>query len=541
MKYITQSGDIEKYKGPGPEPGPGPGPGPGPAAHLINVVYQFFISPSPLRQAEISFCLKQIQTNPLVTTVYLLNERLYTLEELGLENLEKIVQVSLGHRLAYADVFTFVHAEQIQGWILIQNADIFYDDSLAALQTLNSAERIVLCQLRWEYEPNKPSRLFGPRADSQDTWIYHSQQNANLFQHEKAFRFQLGMPGCDNHILYLFQVVGFTLLNAPQVVKCFHYHTSAVRTYTPKQTIPPPYCQLAPLEMNYINPQQVEWSDNTRLFQYLTQKFLKQQPFVIPRVAGIENMFACMKQMNMVYKMKNNAGIKVTSQASANLYAAQYLKAFTNCEVYTGWEKGPGTGWSYGVYQVIAQSQDYLEHDFCRNKPMLWASALEPYHYLYSQPWTTALKGKRILIISAFSESIKEKIGLPIYPVELFPECTFIFSKPPQTHAQNPSLEWSAELAAYCTQLDTLKNDYDVALLSCGGYGNLISNYIYEKHQKSAIYIGGVLSMYFGVYGKRWLQDRPSVIKMFLNKHWSRPKPSERPDGSTSVEGGCYW
>jgi hypothetical protein len=533
MKYITQTGAIEKYRAPASH---------APASREpINVIYQFFIIPNPIRQYEINFCLKQIQANPHVTTVYLLNERIYTPKEMGLENLNKIVQISLGQRLAYADVFTIVNAQQIRGWILIQNADIFYDESLAALQTLSPSERIVLCQLRWEFEPTKPIRLFGPRSDSQDTWIYHSQQNAQLFKHEKAFRFQLGMPGCDNHILYLFQVIGFTLLNSPQVVKCFHYHASAVRTYTPQQTIPPPYCQLAPLEMNYTNSQQVEWSDNTRLFQYLTQKLFKQQPFVIPRVAGVENNFAYTKSMILAHKMKNNAGVKVTSTASAHLYGNQYFKAFANCDVFTGWEKGPRTGWSYDVYQFISESQDYLEHDLCKNKPMLWASALEPYHYLYSQPWTTALKGKRILIVSAFIESIKEKIGLPIYPVELFPECTFIFSKPPQTQAQNPSMEWSNELAEYYTHLDTMKNDYDVALLSCGGYGNLISNYIYETHHKSAIYVGGVLSMYFGVYGKRWLQDRPSVIKMFLNQHWSRPKPSERPDGSAGVEGGCYW
>ena len=86
-----------------------------------------------------------------------------------------------------------------------------------------------------------------------------------------------------------------------------------------------------------------------------------------------------------------------------------------------------------------------------------------------------------------------------------------------------------------------LKDSYDVALVSCGGYGNLVCNYIFEKHRKSAVYVGGVLQMYFGVLGNRWLKERPDVVRLFLNEHWSRPKTTERPRNSDSIEGGCYW
>ena len=58
---------------------------------------------------------------------------------------------------------------------------------------------------------------------------------------------------------------------------------------------------------------------------------------------------------------------------------------------------------------------------------------------------------------------------------------------------------------------------------------------------KSAIYVGGVLQMYFGVYGERWLRERKEVMKMYKNKHWSRPKELEKPKGFEQVEGSAYW
>ena len=58
---------------------------------------------------------------------------------------------------------------------------------------------------------------------------------------------------------------------------------------------------------------------------------------------------------------------------------------------------------------------------------------------------------------------------------------------------------------------------------------------------KSSIYVGGVLQMYFGVYGNRWLKERSDVLRLFMNKHWTRPKEEEQPDGFKKVEGSCYW
>lgn len=235
--------------------------------------------------------------------------------------------------------------------------------------------------------------------------------------------------------------------------------------------------------------------------------------------------------------MKEHAGILITSQKSIQKYSDDYFKAFQNCEIYTGWEKNGA------VYQGISASQDFVENHIAVHSKMCWASALDVFHYIYDSPYTFALKGLRILIISAFCDTISEQNlnAGKHYGVELFPNCSFVYIKPPQTQGANHSLEWSEEMKLFQNKLDLMKDDYDVALVSCGGYGNLVCNYIYEVHNKSAIYVGGVLQMYFGIYGKRWLVDRSSVLKMFLNQHWVRPKAEERPSGYLKVEDGCYF
>ena len=122
----------------------------------------------------------------------------------------------------------------------------------------------------------------------------------------------------------------------------------------------------------------------------------------------------------------------------------------------------------------------------------------------------------------------------------LFPDCEFVFLKPPQTHGKNKSRKLEVEFNNFVKRIDEIKDSFDVALCSCGGYGNPICGAIYDMG-KSAIYVGGVLQMYFGIYGERWVRDRPDIMRMYMNKHWSRPKVSERPKNYKDVEKSCYW
>ena len=84
----------------------------------------------------------------------------------------------------------------------------------------------LLTQLRFDYTNKQlgKCKLFGPRADSQDTWIFHS--NYNPHKEAKIFNFTFGRPGCDNKLIYLFNILGFEVFNQPYFVKTYHIHQS---------------------------------------------------------------------------------------------------------------------------------------------------------------------------------------------------------------------------------------------------------------------------------------------------------------------------
>ena len=259
----------------------------------------------------------------------------------------------------------------------------------------------------------------------------------------------------------------------------------------------------------------------------------------MPRVAGIENVTAYESLQDKEPRygvMKNNAGIFMSNMVSVKKYGEMYLEAFKNCEVYTGWDKKGG---DY-VYNGIRESHEYIDN-LCQTNVKVWAHCLDIFDYIYNDKiWTTALRCKKILIVSAFIKSIKLQIEKgEIYPKELFPECEFLYIKPPQTNGKNISLEFDEELELFNERLAKV-GDYDVALVSAGGYGNLICNEIY-KQGKSSIYVGGVLQMYFGLLGKRWEEEKTSAVKMFINERWTRPMEEERPSGHKNIENSAYW
>lgn len=532
----------------------------------INIFCQYFIHPNKERQLEITTCLKNNVKNKYIKKIYLLNERIYTDEELDISS-NKIIQVDVKHRLQFKDVFEYIHSNDVKGYNIIVNSDIFFKKNIKNLFKSDiHINKKMYALLRYEYNVLDPEKtyLFGPRGDSQDTWIIHS--NFNIGKKEcKIFNFEFGKPGCDNKMTYLMSVLGYEILNDPTFIRSYHIHETNIRNYTSVDAIPPPYEMVFPkkhfdilkienpnLEM-YYNPKYNHKISNNTLFNYISKKIQNNQHFIIPRVAGIETQFAIYSMLllmpeykdqyskihnffeNYKNQFKTNAGIKASSNVSIQKYSKLFLDAFASCELYGSWAPFDC------VYQAIHDAHDILNNLF-KDKETIYSEVFDIYHYIYNRPWTLALEGKRVLIISSFEESIKEKINIrkDIFGIDLFPNCEIITIRPPQTQGDEESQEFDIELDKFRQKLDEIKDKYDIALVSCGGYGNLVCSHIY-KSGKSAIYIGGVLQMYWGILGSRWFKDRPDIIRLFLNKSWTRPKDSEKPKNHQNIEKSCYW
>lgn len=226
----------------------------------IYLVYQYFIHSNHERYEEIKYCLKRnIQLN-LFKKIILLNERIYTADELGLKNEEMkfVEQININKRLKYIDVFLQIKKLGLNGYIVFCNSDIFFDKTIINLRkSCLSITKSVYTLLRFEYSRHnklykcklfKHPRTNKPRPDSQDVWIYHTSQLEITSDLIRKANFMLGMPGCDNKITFVLAQFGYKCINEPYNIKTYHYHTTQIRNYGRKDVIPPPYLYV---EANY--------------------------------------------------------------------------------------------------------------------------------------------------------------------------------------------------------------------------------------------------------------------------------------------------
>jgi len=510
----------------------------------IHVFLQFYIDKNEEHYNEIKFALKKNVENPYIDNIIMLNERIYTDEELGIQH-EKIKQVNIQSWITYADVLNY----DVHGYKILVNADIFLDESIQNLRKSDiHIHKKMYSLLRYEYNNGEPYLLHGKdkpteyRSDSQDTWIVHSNHNFTPKQ-LSIFKIKLGTPGCDNKINYLFTMIGFIIYNDPLFIKTFHCHANQERNYAQTKLVHP-YMFIIPANISSIYPLNPNTIKNSIIEKYSFNQcnvdlynYIKNAttPFIIPRIAGVENNFATIKDYKKLQQlcptMKKNAGIQFESKDSVDLYQIWYTSAFEKSELYATWEP-----WG-NVYKHISESHDEIVNTY--KKQTISALAFDIFHYIHSNPWTHALANKRILVISSFIHSIQKQSNC-VYPIDLFPGCTFIYLKPPQTNGMNKSRDWFIEFNQFCEEIEKVKDDFDLALCSCGGYGNPICSYIHSLN-KSAIYVGGVLQMYFGIYGKRWLTERKEIMQLYMTPEWKRPSDNEKPIQHNTIESGCYW
>jgi len=226
----------------------------------IYLVFQFFIPSNEERYNEIKYCLKRnIELNKF-DKIILLNEKIYTPLELGIteSDMQYIQQVDIKLRLRYIDVFKYVLSSALDGYIVLCNSDIFFDDTIINVRrSCLSQEKALYALIRFEYELHKPlsdCKLFTIKGTdklhpgSQDVWIYHTKYitsiDINLIKHGI---YMLGIPGCDSKIAMGFKVMGFKCINEPYNVRTYHYHTSQLRNYTLKDQLPLPYLYINPV------------------------------------------------------------------------------------------------------------------------------------------------------------------------------------------------------------------------------------------------------------------------------------------------------
>lgn len=183
--------------------------------------------------------------------------------------------------------------------------------------------------------------------------------------------------------------------------------------------------------------------------------------------------------------------------------------------------------------------EDYIIQQATPKSRLVQLEGLEPYRA--ENPWSEYLRGKRVLVVHPFEESIKaqyERHEKLFRDKRILPEFELITYKAVQSNAgaECPYSNW---FEALDSMFDDIKNiEFDIAIVGCGSYGLPLASRI-KSLNKQVIHLAGATQILFGIRGARW--DVRPEMQHYFNEYWIRPNKNERPQNASNVEGACYW
>lgn len=295
--------------------------------------------------------------------------------------------------------------------------------------------------------------------------------------------------------------------------------------------------------------------DDFSLAQEIIKRFiLQEEPCMLARFGAVElNAFSNWMQVNKrltgAFSYSNKKYIR--NECPASWYT---LRTMHGMEYHTGFfpaTKEMLQKWGELVEKDIMNVdllftwQENEKHlcEYLNGIPRVFCP--EMYNpYRFTNPWTAALKDKKVLVVSPFTETIERQYvdnREKIFPdTDVLPQFDLKTVKAYNTiGGNNPYKDinsWFDALEIMKDKMDQL--DYDIALLGCGSYAFDLAAHAKRKGKK-AITVCGALQVLFGIYGERYENEFKQLG--LLNEYWVRPSQNERPEGYKLVENGAYW
>lgn len=227
---------------------------------------------------------------------------------------------------------------------------------------------------------------------------------------------------------------------------------------------------------------------------------------------------------NSLWKVTYKAGFFPMEIPQVEKFCQLVLNDMAQIDVVGSW-----LGGERWIKPLMTHSKFIRFHDF--------------YHFANKDPWTRALKGKKVLVIHPFAKSIekqfkiKDKIYDGVYQLPDFELTTY---KAVQSIAWNKPSGFENWFEAFeKMKTDIASIDFDVAILACGAYGMPLAAFIKRDLKKKAIHLGGNTQMLFGVKGTRWETD--PTFNYLINSHWVKPLAEETPEGHQNIDANSYW
>ena len=236
------------------------------------------------------------------------------------------------------------------------------------------------------------------------------------------------------------------------------------------------------------------------------------------------------KYNKALLQMQTNAGFFPPTEESGKRFKDLMLSSISQADVM-------------GIWMLPFEAY-YLKKYGKRDLETTYLLDLEPWS-VPENPWSAALKGKKVLVIHPFAQTIEKQYHRreTIFPgTDILPQFELKTLKAVQTAAGEQderfanwfdALEWMYQ--------EALKIDFDVAIIGCGAYGFPLAAKL-RQAGKQVVHLAGATQLLFGIKGKRWEENEAfAYVQKFFNENWVFPSSEERPRDAGKVENGCYW
>lgn len=260
-------------------------------------------------------------------------------------------------------------------------------------------------------------------------------------------------------------------------------------------------------------------------------RFLKEYDKIKSLKFGTDIMFKIKPNWRKRSRQMNSlAGFYFNNINEAQYFFDIYSTSMSNTDVLGAW----GTTFGSIESNYLSKIKTYIPKEY---------TAPWVFPYLETDnaiPWSKGLQGKKILVISLFTETIQKQFDKisKIFPNMNYHDFQLETLKSPFTAGMKfpVTRTWSENLMTI--QAKMAKTDFDVALISAGSYSYPLA-FFAKEIGRIGIHCGGGLQLFFGIMGKRW--EKSEYYAKITNDHWTRATRAETPEDSNSIENGAYW
>ncbi len=147
--------------------------------------------------------------------------------------------------------------------------------------------------------------------------------------------------------------------------------------------------------------------------------------------------------------------------------------------------------------------------------------------YTLFSAFSKILNDRSVLVVCPFAESINANF----YRRDRFFKNDYIYPNFKLTTVNTPITYSGADPGLYPHEnwfatADALKEEigraeFDIALMACGSYAMPLGVYIEKSMKKKAIYVGGVLQLFFGIMGRRY--ENSFFVDQIHRENFIRP------------------